>query len=594
MSNPDAKPEITFYGISASPGIAYGPVFVYRKTELEIPEYNIDEDKIAAEFQRFEQALLITRDQITKIRDEVEADLGAEEARIFDAHLLVLEDQALITETEREIKSTGRNVEFCFDVVSQRYIRAFDQIDDEYLRERAGDIRDVTQRLLRNLTGQTAENLSELLGRRIVVAIDIAPSDAASLDRSAAMGLVTESGSKTSHAVIVARSMKIPAVVGARDVMAALQGDEKVIVDGYDGVVIVHPSEQTLFRYGQLREEKQTLEKSLLAAAHEPSVTRDGHEVALRANIEKADEVDLVKQHGGDGVGLFRSEFLYLASPQVPTEEQQFQAYKHVVEAFDGRPVVIRTLDLGGDKPMTGATHLFPREDNPFLGFRAIRFCLEHEDIFRAQLRALLRASAFGNLHLMFPMISGTKEMRLATAVLKSCQEELRHEGVVFNESMPVGTMIEVPSAALTADTLAEECDFFSIGTNDLIQYLIAIDRINDRTAHLYEPTHPAVVRIIKEVVDKGHAAGIKISVCGEMAGDPIYVPLLLGLGVDELSMTPPLLPAAKYLVRSMTIEDARQLAADALVSVSAETTEERCLQFYRERMRLLAGETDG
>ncbi|MCC5022003.1 MAG: phosphoenolpyruvate--protein phosphotransferase [Candidatus Synoicihabitans palmerolidicus] len=585
MSELTVKPEVILHGISASPGIAYGPTFVYRKAELEVPEYLVTAERCEAEIERLNVALMQTRGQISRIRDQVEKNLGPEEARIFDAHLLVLEDQALISETEREIQTSGKNVEACFNLVSQRYIRAFAEIDDEYLRERAGDIRDVTSRVLHNLLGQTAENLNELLGRRIVVADDITPSDAATLDRSSAMGLVTESGSKTGHAVIVARSMKVPAVVGVREVMDQVENGEEVIVDGYDGVVIIRPSAQALFRYGQLRDEKQTFEKLLMNAVALPSITLDGCEVPLRANIEKEDEVDFVKEHAGAGVGLFRSEYLYLAAPRVPTEDEQYDAYRVVAEAFGAEPVVIRTLDLGGDKPMSGAPHLFPREDNPFLGFRAIRFCLEHLAIFKSQLRAILQASAHGNVHLMFPMISGRREMRKAREVLRECMDELRTEGVAFNPDMPVGSMIEIPSAALTADTLAEECDFFSIGTNDLIQYLIAIDRLNDRTAHLYEPSHPAVVRVLREVVEHAHAAGIKVSVCGEMAGDPVFVSLLLGLGVDELSMTPPLLPAAKYLIRSIKMEDAKDLARRAFELDSPSEIERLCIDFYRKHM---------
>ncbi|GAB5560454.1 MAG: phosphoenolpyruvate--protein phosphotransferase [Synoicihabitans sp.] len=586
MPNRPNKPELVFEGISASPGIAHAEAFVYRKAEVEVPEYQVAEASRRGEIARFEDALMKTRAQISKIRDEVKENLGEQEAQIFDAHLMVLEDQALISETEREIETTGKNVEACFNAVAQRYITAFKELDDEYFRERAGDIRDVASRVLWALLGQKAESLSEHVGRHIVIADDIAPSDAASLDRSSALGIVTVSGGKTSHAVIVARSMKIPAVVGVGNVMSQVESDDEVIIDGYDGRLIVNPSEDTLYRYGKIRKEKQVFEQRLLDAVREPSVTQDGVEIPLRANIEKEDECQLVKDHAGDGVGLFRSEYLYLAVPKVPDEESQYMAYRTVAEAFGELPVVIRTLDLGGDKPMSGAPHLFPREDNPFLGFRAIRFCLEHRDIFKTQLRAILRASVFGNVQIMFPMISGTEELRQAKAVLQECQDELQSEGKPFNAALPIGSMIEIPSAALTADQLAKECAFFSIGTNDLIQYLIAIDRVNNRTAHLYQPTHPAVVRVLKEIVDRGHEEGIKVSVCGEMAGDPVYVPLLLGLGVDELSMTPPLIPAAKYLIRAMKLADAQELAMKVLGMSSAIEIEEECLKFYRDLMQ--------
>jgi phosphotransferase system enzyme I (PtsI) len=517
----------------------------------------------------------------------VERNLGSDEARIFDAHLMVLEDQALISETIREFEATGRNIETCFDKIARRYIKAFDEIDDEYLRERAGDVRDVAQRVLNNLLGQSAQNLSELIDKRIIVANDVSPSDAASIDRSQALGIVTDSGSRTSHAVIVARSMKIPAVVGVRDLTRRVQNGDWMIVDGYDGVVTVNPSEQTLFRYGQIRLQKKTFEQRLMDAVKQPSVTADGVEVPLRANIEKADETDLVAKYAADGVGLYRTEFLYLNSGTMPDEEAHYRAYRSVVERLAPAPVTIRTLDLGGDKPMSGAPELFPKEANPFLGFRAIRFCLEHVDLFKAQLRAVLRASAFGTVHLMYPMISGREEMARANAILEDCKQELRARGQSFDEDLAVGSMIEIPSAALTSDLLAEECDFFSIGTNDLIQYLLAIDRVNDRIAHLYEPTHPALVRLIKQIVDNARRAKIKVSVCGEMAGDPLYAPLLLGLGVDELSMTPPLLPAVKYVVRAMKMSDARKLAREALELTSAKEILARCNEFYRARVKV-------
>jgi phosphoenolpyruvate-protein phosphotransferase (PTS system enzyme I) len=585
MPSSSSKPEFSVQGIAASRGIAYGQAFLYLTSDVEVPLYVVDADKRQAEIDRFDQALLHTRGQLQRIRDEVEVNLGAEEARIFDAHLLVLEDQALLGETLREFNQTSHNIESCFDKVARRYIKAFDEIDDEYLRERAGDIRDVAQRLLQNLLGLTAPNLSQLLDQRVVVANEISPSDAAGLDRSQALGVVTESGSRTSHAVIVARSLNIPAVVGVRDLAQRITVEDWVLVDGYDGVVVVNPSEQTLFRYGRIRTEKQTHEEHLLARVMQPSVTRDGVAVPLRANIEKSDEVELVRRYAGQGVGLFRTEFLFLSQPRLPDEEEQYAAYRTVAEGFAEGPVILRTLDLGGDKPMSGAPDLFPEEANPFLGFRAIRFCLAHPEIFKPQLRAMLRASAHGPIELMFPMISGVDEMRRAREVLEECKRELAAAGVPHNAQVRVGSMIEIPSAALVADQLAGLCDFFSIGTNDLIQYVLAVDRVNDRIAHLYEPTHPAVVRVIRQIVEAAHGAGIKVSVCGEMAGDPVLAPLLLGLGVDELSMTPPLLPAVKYAVRALRLADARSLAERALSADNGAEILSACTAFYRELM---------
>ena len=455
------------------------------------------------------------------------------------------------------------------------------------MRERAGDIRDVAQRVLQNLLGQAGQTLRILADKRIVVANEISPSDAASIDRSQAIALVTDSGSKTSHAVIVARSMKIPAVVGTRDLSKRLKMGDWMLVDGYDGLIIINPSEQTLFRYGKIQLQKKSFEHRLLEASRLPAVTLDGVSVTLRANIEKVDEVSLVKDYSAEGVGLFRTEFLYLSSNRMPSEEEQYLAYKATAEALAPEPVVIRTLDLGGDKPMAGNPELFPQESNPFLGFRAIRFCLEYKDIFKDQLRAILRASAHGRVHLMYPMISGLEELARANALLEECREELRRKGQNFDSEMEVGAMIEIPSAATTADLLAKKCDFFSIGTNDLIQYLLAIDRVNDRIAHLYEPTHPAVLRTLKHIVDEAHKQGIKVSVCGEMAGDPVYVPLLLGLGVDELSMTPPLLPAVKFLVRAMKFAEAKKLTDQALGMESPKEIYALFDAFCRERVKM-------
>ena len=582
-----AKQEVIVQGIPASQGIAYGQVFVYIQSNVEVPSYAVDPEKGIDEIARFDRALVITRQQISKIKNEVERNIGPEEALIFDAHLMVLEDQALIGETIREFEGTRRNIETCFNKVAARYIQAFSEIDDEYLRERAGDIRDVAQRVLQNLLGQAENSLTRLADKRVVVANDISPSDSAGIDRSTALGIVTDSGSKTSHAVIVARSMKVPAVVGVRDLSQRVQDSDWVIVDGYDGLVIINPSESTLFRYGRIREQREGVESRLLEANRQPAVTLDGVAVTLMANIEKVDEVKLVQDYNAEGIGLFRTEYLYLNSARVPSEAEQAVAYRTVAEALAPFPVVIRTLDLGGDKPMAGNPGLFPKESNPFMGFRAIRFCLEHTDIFKDQLRAILMASAHGKVRVMYPMISGAEELARANAVLDECRAELRTKGTAFDEKLEVGTMIEIPSAAATSDLLAQECDFFSIGTNDLIQYLLAIDRVNDRIAHLYEPTHPAVLRTLKNIVDEAHRAKIPVSVCGEMAGDPVLVPLLLGLGGDALSMTPPLIPAVRYLVRAMKMADAKKLAMEALGLASPKEILTRCLDFYNERTKM-------
>jgi len=580
-----ATTETVVQGIAASPGIAHGQVFLYTPRELELPEYDIKPEQKAAEIARLDKALLATRQQIQKIKTTVGQNLGADEAAIFDAHLLVLEDQALIGEITREFETTSKNIETCFNKVAQRYVKAFAEIDDEYLRERAGDIRDVAQRVLQNLLGRDEQTLNHLPDKRIIVAKDITPSDAAGIDRSQALAIVTDTGSKTSHAVIVSRTMRVPAVVGVRDLTKRITDGAWVLVDGFEGAVIINPSEQTLYRYGKIQLTRKSLEQRLLEASGKPSETLDGQPVALHANIEKTDEMQLVKNQAAQGIGLFRTEFLYLRNNRVPSEEEQFAEYKAAAEFFAGEPVTIRTLDLGGDKPMAGNPSLFPHESNPFLGLRAIRFCLLHVNLFKEQLRAILRASAHGKVLMMYPMISGPDELDRANEILDECKEELRAKGVPFDEAMPVGAMIEIPSAAAVADILARKCSFFSIGTNDLIQYLLAIDRGNDRIAHLYEPTHPAVVRTIKHIVDEAHRHNIKVSVCGEMAGDPVFAALLLGLGVDELSMSAPLIPAVKYLVRAMKMSDARALAEASLKLDTASAIYGLCNAFSSQRL---------
>ena len=586
MPQPE-KIEVTVQGIAASQGIAYGQIFVYIQSDVEVPSYQVEPERRLEEVSRCDRALVSTRQQIAKIQGEVEKNLGAQEALIFDAHLMALEDPALIGETIRVFESTGQNIETCFNQVSQRYIQAFAKFEDEYLRERASDIRDVAQRVLQNLLGQAENSLSRLADKRIVVANDVSPSDSASIDRSAAIALVTDSGSKTSHAVIVARSMKMPAVVGVRNLTKRAHNGDWAIVDGYDGVVILNPSETTLFRYGKIQEKKKSFEARLMEANRELAVTLDGVAVSLMANIEKVEEVAQVKAFAAEGVGLYRTEYLFLNSARIPTEQEQFLAYRAVAQAIAPQPVVIRTLDLGGDKPMEGNPDLFPKENNPFMGFRAIRFCLENLEIFKDQLRAILRASACGNVRIMYPMISGSEEMVRANAVLTECMAELKSRDIAFDAKLPVGAMIEIPSAAMTADILAKECVFFSVGTNDLIQYLLAIDRVNERIAHLYEPTHPAVVRTLKHIVDEAHKRGVTVSVCGEMAGDPVFAPLLLGLGVDALSMSPAWLPSVKYMVRAMTMADARALAAEALTLTSPKEIYARCDAFYRARVKV-------
>jgi phosphotransferase system enzyme I (PtsI) len=445
----------------------------------------------------------------------------------------------------------------------------------------------VAQRVLQNLLGQAETSLSKLVERRIVVANDLSPSDSAGIDKGSGLAIVTESGSRTSHAVIVARSMQVPAVVGVRDLTKRVRTGDWALVDGYDGIVILNPSESTLFRYGKIQSIKKSFEGRLLEANRQKAVTLDGAEVVLMANIEKVDEVEQVKEFFAQGVGLFRTEYLFLNTSRIPTEQEQYLAYKAIVEGVAPNAVIIRTLDLGGDKPMASNPDLFPKESNPFMGYRAIRFCLDNPDLFKDQLRAILMASSLGTARLMYPMISGGEELTQANAILEECKAELLARGQAFDKNLKVGAMIEIPSAAATVDLLGEHCDFFSIGTNDLIQYMLAIDRGNDRIAHLYEPAHPAVLRTLKRIVEDAHRLNVPVGVCGEMAGDPDFAPLLLGLGVDSLSMAPPSIPAVKFLVRSMKMSDARELAKEVLGMTSPKEIFAKCSQFHRSRVKM-------
>jgi len=527
-----------------------------------VPSYDLPPEAIDAEIERFDQAILQTREEITAVRHKVAASLGEGEARIFDAHLMVLEDSALLDEVNSELRSTNKNVECCYHKIAQRYISFFSSMEDEYLKERVTDIQDVSRRLLQNLIGMNKSNLGELAAHSIIVSEDITPSDTADMDRSKLLGFITDSGGQTSHSVIMARSMRIPAVVGLHNATKTIQSGDQILVDGYDGIVVINPSEERLFKYGKLASERRKLDEIYNTVISEPSETQDGSPIGLMANIEGAHEMEQVVAMRSNGVGLFRTEGIFLRHHGYPPESVQYDEYAAVVAAAGNEPVIIRTLDIGGDKTLGDAG---TQEDNSFMGFRAIRFCLGNPDIFKTQLRAILRASAKGNVKIMYPMISGVLELQHANQVLEAVKSDLRQENVAFDEAIEVGAMVEIPSAATIIDLLAEEADFFSIGTNDLIQYLMAVDRLNDRVAHLYEPAHPAVLRTLKLIIDEANRLGKHVSVCGEIAGDPIYASLLLGMGATSLSLTSSMLPEVKYFIRNVKIEAARALVEEVL-----------------------------
>jgi phosphoenolpyruvate-protein phosphotransferase (PTS system enzyme I) len=593
MSENSPKPEVVLQGVPASPGVAQGVAFVYLQRELQVPVYHVEPDKHPAEIKRFEQALMQTRGQISKLRTEVAERLGEQEAQILDAHLLVLEDSALIEETIHELRTSGYNIDYCFRTVAQRYVEAFDKIEDEYLRERAADVRDVARRVLHQLLGQDAASLARLGGQRIIVSQDLSPSDTASLDRNSVLGILTDMGSRTSHAVIMARSMQVPAVVGLHDATAKLNNGDAVLIDGYEGLAIINPTEATLFRYGRVEKRQRDIRQAIEAVIPLPCETKCGVRLNLVANISGPEDLEEVKRFGAEGVGLYRTESLFVRRDRFPDEEEQFLAYKAVVESLHPKPVVIRTLDLGGDK-RTSAFQMAHREDNPFMGFRAIRFCLEHPDIFREQLRAILRASAFGAVKIMYPMISGLQELIQANVILETARAELREKNIAFDPNIPVGSMIEIPSAAWTSDQLASHCSFFSIGTNDLIQYLLAVDRVNDRVAHLYDPAHPAVLRALQYIIATARQYKLPVSICGEMGGDPLFTPIFLALGADDLSVAPSGLPDVKYLLRSMRLDDAQALTAKALQQTDPKETLALLRRFYLEHMGSLARSTVG
>ncbi len=562
--------EKVLRGIPVSAGVCRGKILVLdRPDDTSIPRRELSEAELPGQLRRFEQALTETRHQILEVQGKVSQGMGAQDASIFDAHLLVLEDPTLIDEVTKFIHREKVTAEYAFHQVAEKYSATLAAIADEYLRERAADMRDVSERILQNLLGRREEiDLRHLQEPCIIISHDLTPSRTAVLDKKMVLGFATDVGSKTSHTAIMARSLRIPAIVGLGDASRQLHTGQYALLDGYNGQLVLNPTDQTLFEYGQLVRKQVSLEEKLRDAYDQPAVTLDGVRFTLSANIEQAADAEAVLASGAEGVGLFRTEYLFINRDSLPTEEEQYQAYRQIATALKPSAVIIRTLDLGGDKFLS---HLqIPQEMNPFLGWRAIRYCLQEKEIFRHQLRAILRAAVEGNIKLMYPMISGLDELNQANALVETCRAELCAEGIPCAAHLEIGAMIEIPSAVLAADALAKRVKFFSIGTNDLIQYTLAVDRLNEKIAHLYQPTHPAIVRLIKMTADAGRARGIWTGVCGEMAGEPVLTPLLLGLGVDELSAAPSLVPRIKHLIRRLKFSDCKELAAFALKSESA------------------------
>lgn len=549
-------------GIAASNGIAIAKAYRLIEPDLTVNKKEITD--VSAEVNRFKAAVEKSVTELQAIRDRAEVELGADKAAIFEAHLLVVNDPELLGPIEDKIKSENVNAEFALKETADMFVAMFESMDNEYMKERAADIRDVTKRVLAHLLGVQIPNPSTVTEEVIVVAEDLTPSDTAQLNRTYVKAFTTDIGGRTSHSAIMARSMEIPAVVGTKEATSTIQNGDIIIVDGLDGQVHINPTPELIAEYEQKAKAYEEQKAEWAKLVNEKTVSKDGHHVELVANIGTPKDIKGVIDNGGEGVGLYRTEFLYMGRDNFPTEEEQFEAYKAVLEGMkDGKPVVVRTLDIGGDKELPYLQ--LPHEMNPFLGYRAVRLCLEEQDMFRTQLRALLRASTYGNLKIMFPMIATLGEFRAAKAILMEEKEKLVAEGIAVSDSIEVGIMVEIPSTAVMADLFATEVDFFSIGTNDLIQYTMAADRMNERISYLYQPYNPAILRLVKNVVDAAHKEGKWAGMCGEMAGDENAIPLLLGLGLDEFSMSATSILKARSLIKNLSKADMEKLAEQAM-----------------------------
>jgi phosphotransferase system enzyme I (PtsI) len=568
------KEDFLLRGIGVSQGIAIGKAFLLKRSKFDVSKHaQIPPEKIPGEVERFKTAIEETRRNLVIIRERIQQRGYQEAGHIIDAQLMIIEDRALVDRTIQHIQEDKLDATSALKSTLQDIRKAFEDIGDEYLRERKSDIDFLGERIMGNLLGKEQEFISKIQDKVILVANDLSPVDTANLDVNKVLGFVTDRGGKTSHTAIMARALEIPAVVGLESITQEVNAGDMIIVDGIIGVVIVNPSPETLREYADKRQRYDELEKELFRYRQLPAETRDGFRIKVYANIELVEELPSVLDHGAEGIGLYRTEFLFLNRKDLPTEEEHFAIYKSVVEEISPHPVTIRTLDLGGDKFISQIE--LAEEMNPAMGLRAIRFCLKEVGVFKTQLRAILRASVFGNVRLMFPMISGYQEIIQIKAILQEVMDDLTRENVSFDRDLQIGIMIEIPSAATIADILAREVDFFSIGTNDLIQYSLAIDRVNEHVSYLYEPLHPAVIRLISTVIEAAHNAGIRVSMCGEMAGESMYVPILVGLGLDELSMNALSILKVKKMIRSVSYKEAREFAKQIFkLSTAAEIEE--------------------
>ncbi|WP_425475061.1 phosphoenolpyruvate--protein phosphotransferase [Anaeromonas gelatinilytica] len=560
-----------FTGTNASPGITLGKALIVKHEELVIEKKDIN--SVDEELKRFDDAMEKSIEELNSVKEKALKDLGKEEAEIFEAHLMVLDDPELIKSTKDKITNENLNAEYAFKEIINQFITIFESMENEYMRERAADIKDVSDRVLRHLLGKTIIDLATLEEEVILIAHDLTPSDTATMNKDKVLGFLTNTGGRTSHTAIMARSLEVPAVVGLKNITEKVNNEDYIVFNGDSGEVIINPDEKTIEKYKKLKLNYEKMKKELESLKGKESISTDGRKVELAGNIGTPKDIDGLKNNDAEGVGLYRTEFLYMNRDNLPTEDEQYESYKKVLESMNPNPVVIRTLDVGGDKNLPYLE--FENEMNPFLGYRAIRLCLDKKDIFITQLRALLRASNHGNLRIMFPMISSLEELLEAKKVLEGVKADLNNEGIEYSKDIEVGMMIEVPSAAIISDILAKHVDFFSIGTNDLIQYTTAVDRMNEKISYLYRPFNPAVLRLIKMVIYNGHKENIWVGMCGEMAGDQKLIPILLGMGLDEFSMSPISILSARKLIRSLKYEDAKEIANKVVNIGTAKEIEE-------------------